>query len=452
MKYLCKRGSRSLTDGWTSHTRDIVHARLNPICLFVATIVFSLSIANAQMPVAPLPIAPVHLSPPAEPVKASLFGLHIHRPGADTWPQVSAFEWRLWDTKGTSWYQLEPRKGQWDFSLLDQDVGMAEQHRTPVMLVLGQTPAWASSNPQAPPAWKIGATAPPADENDWRVYVRTVATRYKGRIHEYEVWNEPNLKDFYSGTREQLFALAKDAFEIVHEVDPTAIVVSPSVTGSYDVGWFKHYLDLGGGKYADAIGYHFYSSPHSPEAAVDTIQRVLAAMSADHVDKPLWNTEAGYLIKSNFNDVSPEKGTLGRVLAQDEAVAYVMRAYLLDWAAGASRLYWYDWDGTKMGLGDNGGKQKKPAAYAYTTIQRWMVGATFKSCDSDTEQNWTCVLERNGRVEYIVWNGDTTVSTAMPHGWKVKQLETLTADGQTHLENISASSKLSYSPIPSLLR
>ncbi len=409
-------------------------------------------VIRAQPPAASPTLSPIHLTPPSHPVDASLFGLHIHRPAPDTWPQVFSFEWRLWDTKGATWSQLEPRKGEWNFTPLDQNVAMAAQHGTSILLVLGQTPVWASSSPGAPPAWNPGATAPPRDEEDWRVYVRTVATRYKGRIHQYEVWNEPNLKNFYSGSREQLFSMAKDAFEIIHSIDPTAVVVSPSVTGAYDVGWFKHYLDLGGGKYADVIGYHFYSSPHSPEASIDTIQKVLAAMHASHVEKPLWNTEAGYLVRSSFNDVMPEKGTLGRVLSQDEAVAYVMRAYLLNWAAGTSRLYWYDWDGTKMGLGDNEGRQKKPAAYAYTTIEHWMIGATFKSCDSDTEQNWTCVLERNGRLEYIVWNADTTISQSIPAGWKVTHLETLSPEGQAHQENISGSSKLSYGPIPSLLR
>ena len=102
--------------------------------------------------------------------------------------------------------------------------------------------------------------------------MRTVATRYKGRIHTYEVWNEPNLKMFYSGTREQLVQLAKDAYEVLHEVDPTVVVVSPSVTGGYDVPYFSKLLDLGMGRYADVIGYHFYSSPKTPEAAVDVIQ------------------------------------------------------------------------------------------------------------------------------------------------------------------------------------
>ena len=427
----------------------------------VRTVVLLIVLAGISLPAlvawgqaaGPLPVLPpMHLSPTDRPVDPSLFGLHIHRPAPDTWPQVSSFGWRLWDTKGATWSQLEPRRGEWNFALLDQDVAMAEQHRTPVLLVLGQTPVWASSNPQAPPAWNPGATAPPTDEGDWQTYVRTVATRYKGRIHQYEVWNEPNLKDFYSGSRDQLLVLAKDAFEIIHSIDPEAIVVSPSVTGSYDIGWFKHYLDLGGGRYADVIGYHFYSSPHSPEASVDTIQKVLSVMRASHVEKPLWNTEAGYLIKSSFNDVPPKTGTLSRVLSQDEAVAYVMRAYLLNWATGASRLYWYDWDGTKMGLGDNGGKQKKPAAYAYAAIERWMIGATFKRCDSDAEQNWTCVLERSGHVEYIVWNADTTVSKNVPADWKIRQLETLSADGQTHLQNISAVSKLSYQSLPSLIR
>jgi hypothetical protein len=394
----------------------------------------------------------VSLNPPPEPIPASYFGIHLHRPSSETWPQLPFSEWRLWDSKNAIWYNLEPSKGQWDFSQLDQSVKIAEQHKIGLLLTLGQTPPWASSRPNDPPAWRHGGAAPPADEEDWKNYVRTVVTRYQGRIQAYEVWNEPNLKEFYTGTREQLFALAKDAYQIIHEIDPHAIVVSPSVTGGYDVGWFKHYLDLGGGKYADAIGYHVYSSPYNPEAAVQVIQQLKAAIHDHGLDKPLWNTESGYMIQSNFETVHAGRGSLSRLLSPDEAIGYVMRAYIVNWAAGVSRLYWYDWDSNPMGIGDNLGKQKKPAANGYATVEGWLVGAVLENCHANLEDDWVCELSRNKHREWIVWNTVKAVTKTIPDTWKVREFETLSPTGDVVSGRISGSRTLSYAPIPTLLR
>jgi hypothetical protein len=394
----------------------------------------------------------IHLVTPAKEIPSSYFGLHIHRAGAETWPQVSFGEWRLWDAEGTPWYNLEPQQGKWDWRRLDADVALAEQHHVGLILTLGQTPPWASSRPNDPPAWRPGGPAPPRDEEDWKTYVRTVATRYKGRIHTYEVWNEPNLKMFYSGTREQLLQLAKDAYEVLHQVDPTVVVVSPSVTGWVDVPWFSKYLDLGGGKYADVIGYHFYSSPKTPEFAVEIIQQVEAAMRAHGVNKPLWNTEAGYLISSRFETVTLERGTLSRLLSDDESVAYVMQSYLLNWAAGVSRLYWYDWDGNRMGLGDDNGKQKKPAAFGYDTIRQWLLGAVMTGCDKDAHGNWSCSLTLGGRHEWIVWDADQSGSMVVPATWGVTQETTIGSSGGATVKRLTASQTVAINSIPTVLQ
>lgn len=429
-------------NGWTGH-RSFVRAKHAAILL---TFSLGFSGCHAQEP------SQIHLSAPSQPIPVSYFGLHIHRAGAETWPQVSFGEWRLWDAEGTAWYNLEPQQGKWDWTRLDRDVALAEQHHVRVILTLGQSPPWASSRPNDPPAWRPGGPAPPSDEENWRNYVRTVATRYKGRIHTYEVWNEPNLKMFYSGTREQLVQLAKDAYQVLHEVDPTVVVVSPSVTGGYDVPWFSKYLDIGGGQYADVIGYHFYSSPKTPEAALDTIQRVEAVMKAHGVNKPLWNTEAGYLIQSQFEAVKTENGSMSRLLTPDEGVAYVMESYVLNWAAGVSRLYWYDWDSNRMGLGDNLGKQAKPAAAGYEAIRQWLLGGVMTGCDKDAQGNWSCGLTQGVRREWIVWNADRSGSIAIPSSWSVTMATTLSGAGVSSTSKLSGSRTLSVSGIPTLLQ
>lgn len=260
---------------------------------------------------------------PEKSVALQFFGLHIeHADSSTAWPPVPFGSWRLWDT-GASWVELEPHEGQWDFRSLDRDVTIAAEHNVSVLLTLGLTPSWASTRPTERGYSGPGSAAMPKNDADWRTYVRTVAARYKGRIHEYEIWNEPNFPHFFSGDVDQMLLLTREAAEILKDVDPSNVVVSPSPVTAKGIPWFEQFLKKGGGKYIDVVAYHFYVSPLSPEAMVPIIKRVRDLMiKYDVADKPLWNTETGWLIQNKRGTVGPW-GPFRRVLSPGMAASYV---------------------------------------------------------------------------------------------------------------------------------
>ena len=122
-------------------------------------------------------------------------------------------------------------------------------HRTRLLRGNGRaTPSGFDSHPGAYPAMGIraarepsgyqpGFAAEPTNIEDWREFRHDVATRYNGRIHNYEIWNEPNLKQFWTGTTDQLLALTREASMIIHRIDPGATIISPSATSGYGVKW-----------------------------------------------------------------------------------------------------------------------------------------------------------------------------------------------------------------------
>ena len=65
-----------------------------------------------------------------------------------------------------------------DWTLLDARVQEAQTNKQRILLTLGSSPQWASSRPNETCSYgNIGCAAPPADINDWRDYVKAVATR-----------------------------------------------------------------------------------------------------------------------------------------------------------------------------------------------------------------------------------------------------------------------------------
>jgi len=379
------------------------------------------------------------LPTPKAAIPASYFGMHIHHlayPGPTSWPNVSVPQWRLWDANVT-WADLQPAKGQWRFEKLDGYVSLAEQHGTGLLLTLGGSPTWASAKPQLQSSYYPGFTAEPANIEDWREYVRTVVARYKGRIQAYEIWNEPNLADFWSGSIDQMLMLTREASQIIRNVDPKALVASPSATTAYGIPWLAEFLKKGGGQYVDVIGFHFYVDAQlPPEEMLAIIQRVRQVLADNGLaDKPVWNTETGWLPPAKFD-------------SDELAAAFLARAYIVNWAAGVQRFYWYAWDNQYVRLitykVDT--RTVTPAGRAYEIIQRWIVGTTMNDCTESAEHTWTCQLKRNGKSQWIVWNTQGKRKFDLPRTWSVASATLLLEDSHP----LKAAS-IDIGPVPTLL-
>ena len=380
------------------------------------------------------------LHTPTAAIPSTYFGLHMHHlayPVPTPWPSMPVPEWRLWDADVT-WPDLQPDKRQWRFEKLDSYVSLAQQHGTGILLPLGGSPTWASARPQLRSNYQPGFTAEPANLDDWRTFVRTVVTRYKGRIQAYEVWNEPNLKDFWTGTTDQMLTLTKEASQIIKSVDPHAIVVSPSATADYGIPWLAEFLKKGGGQYVDVIGYHFYVNPHTklPEEMVPFIQNVRQVIAENNLEnKPLWNTESGWLQPAHFE-------------SEEIAAGILARAYILAWAAGIQRFYWYAWDNRLMAVKTYNEEDHTvtPAGYAYKLMQQWLVGAEMASCTESPDDIWSCQLNRSGKKQWIVWNPQGSRKFDVPKAWHVRSITPLLHDSKSLSE-----SKIDIGPTPVLL-
>ncbi len=209
------------------------------------------------------------------------------------------------------------------------------------MLPLGLSSTWASARPGEPSGYGPGNAAEPKDIENWRTYVRTIAQRYKGKIRTYELWNEVNVKGFYSGSQEKLVELARVAYQTLKEVDSHIVFISPSVVGEGHHLWLDEYLSQGGAKYLDAVGYHFYVPKAAPEAMLPLIQKVQSVMRKHGLEKkPLWNTEIGWWIDNKTKLAKPIGAAPNwRKLDDRLAAAYVARTMVLSWPAGVSRVF-----------------------------------------------------------------------------------------------------------------
>ncbi len=96
-----------------------------------------------------------------------------------------------------------------DWTLIDAQMAKARANGASVLLVLGQTPQFHSTNPSAAGSYGPGASAMP-NKAAWVRYVQETARRnlsHWGHVAQFQVWNEANVVQYWSGTVKQMATL-----------------------------------------------------------------------------------------------------------------------------------------------------------------------------------------------------------------------------------------------------
>jgi len=270
------------------------------------------------------------------------------------------------------------------------------------MYTFGKVPYWAGPGQALPPS-DIGS-----GNTQWKEFVTALVKHSlassEHHISYYEIWNEPDLKSNWAGTPAQLVTMAKDAYAIIHALDPNAKVVGPSPTtaNQYGVHFLPDYYAAGGATAQDIVGMHAYlytgsSFSTSPANITLTISQVKALMAKYGIsNKTIWFTEG------NWN------GSGIDTLTEAQEAAYLAQEYMLIWSTDAvSRYYWYSWDNLKIGQLWDETNGIHPAGTAYGLLATWLIGSTHSAnpCSAGSDGTWTCTLTLStGYPAEIVWN------------------------------------------------
>ncbi len=268
----------------------------------------------------------------------SPYGVDIHSPtGAELALDLDRVQAAGigWVHVAVIWPYVEGQPGVYDWSAYDEIVAAAQARHLGILATILYTPAWATRD--------LTWTGVP-DVAAWTEFCRRAAERYKGSIRYWGLWNEPNLAEFWSGSRQQYIdGLLKPGADGIHAGNPEAQVGGPALAHLSSAAWYDWLTDVlaKAGDHLDFVTHHVYdtggngavtaklnastlfgSTPGLWSVVSPSVREVLE--HSGWFGRPFWLTETGW-----------QTSQVGEAL---QATYYT--GFLTDWLTGQHRQDW----------------------------------------------------------------------------------------------------------------
>jgi Glycosyl hydrolase catalytic core len=267
-------------------------------------------------------------------------------------------EWNLLAGSGAEtvrmsvrWPAAQPQQGMKpDLSQTDALVLAAAARGLRFLPVVESTPAWAARYPEQ------GEASPPRNPATYASFLRALVERYGPRgslwrehpevpkvpIREWQVWNEPNFRDFWAVQPfpKTFVPLLRAAYKAIHRADHGATVV---LAGMANWSWtgLKRLYRAGGRGTFDAVALHPYTSePSGVVRLVELARNVMRAYGDAKV--PIWITELSFPAAKGKVDAprgfeTTQSGQVKRLKASIRKLAAARHRLRI------ARVFWYAW-------------------------------------------------------------------------------------------------------------
>lgn len=209
-----------------------------------------------------------------------------------------------------NWYMLQPERQRHEYEVIDHCIESAASFGLEIYATLAYTPSWANGG-DGTDTNGSRRNIPPLNPDDWFWFVHRTVARYLGKVQYWGMWNEPNYKQFWTGSPEQYVNLILEpGAQAVKQADPAAKVCGPDIAmerqwWTFSNGW-NHWLTKIlhlGGKWLDVVTVHNYQDtgaevirrivgPRAPWESL-TVREIEARSRYGRGWKPIWLMETG---------------------------------------------------------------------------------------------------------------------------------------------------------------
>lgn len=196
------------------------------------------------------------------------------------------------------WDHYEPSRGRFDFGWLERFAALAARDGITLRPYLAYTPQWAAGG-DPHEAWH----EPPRRLADWTAFVTAVARalRRYPNVVSFEIYNEENVPQWWSGTAAGYNRVLRAAADAIHAANPHLQVIFGGMVFP-DARWIGAACTAAhNGPKFDVIPFHAYPETWTPPG-VDVEHYLGDGFGRDFVrpadracgPKPIWINETGF--------------------------------------------------------------------------------------------------------------------------------------------------------------
>ncbi len=247
-------------------------------------------------------------------------------------------------------------------------------------------------------------------------FAETAAKRYAGRGILWEIWNEPNIKQFWrpQPSVEDYCALVEATARRVREADPSGLILAPATSG-IPFDWLEECFKGGLLEWIDVLSVHPYR-PHPPEDVIKDyakLRELNKRYAPEGREMPVISGEWGYSL------INWDKSSL----SEEQQGQYLVREFLVNLYQGVPISIWYDWkdDGADPDEREHHfgtvtqDLNPKPAYLAAKTLAHTLAGYSIvERMDLGKGQDFVLKLENGPNEAIAFWTMDPDHETTLP--------------------------------------
>lgn len=343
------------------------------LLFFVVLLLFG-NLSSAQVPVVPT-TAPGELINPDDYIRADRLGITFvgfvdNNMGAVRYRNalILGSGWTRWPLY---WDRVETEPGRYDWSAYDRLLATDIRHglRTNAIL-LGRPAFWHDGHSIAnlfQPIFADGSDNGGPDvainlDNPWAQFVHYAVMRYMpggvlaqhndfgadAGIRAWEVWNEPDVSQFWNAGSQIYARLLKVAAIVIKTVDPDARVIFGGLLYAQDQGFLRQVLrqiqvDPLKDRYSwffDVIAVHSYDDPWRSGWLAKVVQDTLTSY---RLTRPVWVNETGVSVWDDYPGpvwaFSPEQRN--RLATAQQQAHFLIMSASFAWAKGVEVVFYH---------------------------------------------------------------------------------------------------------------
>jgi hypothetical protein len=329
-------------------------------------------------------------------------GVNIHfttaKPGEMRMLADAGFKWVRMDF---TWAATERKKGVYDFSRYDTLLQSLAPHDIRPLFILDYANRLYDDG--LPPHTDIARAA-------MAKWAAAAATHFKGKGVIWEMWNEPNIAQFWKPkpNADNYAKLALAVAKAVRAADPTSLHVGPA-TSTIDLAFLETCFKAGLLDHWDAVSVHPYrqGDPETANPEYRNLRLLIARYAPKGKTIPILSGEWGYSAAwKNFDEARQAK--------------YLPRQLLTNLYNEVPISIWYDWhdDGPDpkepehhfgtvrhpYTKGQSPVYDPKPAYLAMKTLTEQLGGYTYnKRLAMPRDQDYVLLFSHDDQVRLAAW-------------------------------------------------